>query len=55
MAINATLVGLVAILALIVLTDSARKWYGYLVHKHPLNSTEVYEGEGIQLPAGPCC
>jgi len=55
MAINATLVGLVAILALIVLTDSARKWYGYLVRKHPLNNTEVLEGEGIQLPAGPCC
>jgi carbon starvation protein len=55
MAINATLVGLVGMLALIVLTDSARKWYGYLVHKHPLNSTEVHEGEGIQLPAGPCC
>ncbi|WNM59578.1 carbon starvation CstA family protein [Candidatus Nitrospira allomarina] len=55
MAINASLVGLVAILALIVLTDSARKWYGYLIHKHPLNSTEVIEGEGIQLPAGRCC
>ncbi len=55
MAINASLVGLVAILALIALTDSARKWYGYLVHKQPLNSTEVIEGEGIQLPAGRCC
>ncbi len=55
MAINASLVGLVAILALIVLTDSARKWYGYLIHKQPLNSTEVIEGEGIQLPAGRCC
>jgi len=55
MAINATLVGLVAVLAIIVLADSARKWYGYLVNKHPLNSTEVLEGEGIQLPAGPCC
>ncbi|GJL67622.1 MAG: carbon starvation protein A [Nitrospirales bacterium] len=55
MSINAALVGLVAILALIVLTDSARKWYGYLVHKQPLNSTEVIEGEGIQLPAGRCC
>lgn len=55
MAINASLVGMVAILALIVLTDSARKWYGYLIHKQPLNSTEVIEGEGIQLPAGRCC
>lgn len=55
MAINAALVGVVAVLALIVLTDSARKWYGYLVRKRPLNSTEVFEGEGIHLPAGPCC
>jgi hypothetical protein len=55
MAINASLVGLVAILALIVLTDSARKWYGYLVHKQPLNNTEIIEGDGIQLPAGRCC
>jgi hypothetical protein len=55
MGINATLVGLVALLAIVVLVDSARKWYGYLVHKHPLNSTEVFEGEGINLPAGPCC
>ncbi|MEE8125397.1 MAG: carbon starvation CstA family protein [Nitrospirales bacterium] len=55
MAINAVLVGLVATLAIIVLVDSARKWYGYLVQKHPLHSTEVFEGEGINLPAGPCC
>jgi hypothetical protein len=55
MGINAILVGLVAILALIVLVDSAKKWYGYLVRKHPLNSTEVFEGEGITIPAGPCC
>jgi carbon starvation protein len=55
MSINAGLVGMVAILALIVLADSARKWYGYLVRKHPLNSTEVFDGEGINLPSGPCC
>jgi len=55
MGINAILVGLVAIVALIALVDSARKWYGYLVRKHPLNSTEVFEGEGITIPAGPCC
>ena len=55
MGINATLVGLVAFLALVVLIDSVRKWYGYLVQKHPLNSTEVFEGEGINIPAGPCC
>ncbi len=55
MGINASLVGMVAILALIVLADSARKWYGYLVKKQPLNSTEVFEGEGINLPTGGCC
>lgn len=55
MAINAGLVGLVAVLALIVLADSSRKWYGYLVQKRPLDSTEVLEGEGIQLPTGRCC
>ncbi len=55
MGINATLVGVVALLAIIVLLDSARKWYGYLVQKLPLNSTEVFEGEGINIPAGPCC
>jgi carbon starvation protein len=55
MSINAGLVGMVAILALIVLADSARKWYGYLVRKHPLNSTEVFDGQGINLPSGPCC
>ena len=38
-----------------VLVDSMRKWYGYLVRKHPLNSTEIFEGEGINIPAGPCC
>src|SRR5690606_32861531 len=55
MAINAGLVGLVAVLALIVLANSSRKWYGYLVQKRPLDSTEVIEGEGIRLPAGRCC
>ena len=55
MSINAILVALVAVLAVIVLIDSARKWYGYLVQKRPFTSSEVIEGEGIQIPAGPCC
>ncbi len=55
MGLNAALVGVVALLALIVLIDSARKWYGYLVQKRPLESTEIIEGDGINLPAGPCC
>ena len=55
MFINAVLVGLVAVLAVVVLIESAMKWYGYLVQKRPYSSTEVIEGEGIQIPAGPCC
>ena len=55
MFINAVLVALVALLAVIVLIDSAMKWYGYLIQKRPFTSTEVIEGEGIQIPAGPCC
>ena len=55
MFINAVLVALVAVLAVIVLIDSAMKWYGYLIQKRPFTSTEVIEGEGIQIPAGPCC
>ncbi len=55
MSINAVLVALVAILAVIVLIDSAMKWYGYLIQKRPYTSTEIIDGEGIQIPAGPCC
>ncbi|WP_420888101.1 carbon starvation protein A [Candidatus Nitronereus thalassa] len=55
MYVNAGLVGLVAILALIVLTESLIKWYGYLVMKRPYTSTEVVDGDGIRIPAGPCC
>ena len=55
MYINATLVALVAVLALVVLVDSLVKWYGYLVQKRPFTSTEVFEGDGIHIPAGPCC
>ncbi|MCA9472580.1 MAG: carbon starvation protein A [Nitrospirales bacterium] len=53
--INTVLVGVVAILAVVVLIDSFMKWYGYLIMKRPYTSSEVIEGEGIQLPAGPCC
>ncbi|RMH37082.1 MAG: carbon starvation protein A [Nitrospirae bacterium] len=55
MMINAMLVALVAVLAIVVLIDSLVKWYGYLIKKHPMTSSEVVETEGIQLPAGPCC
>ena len=53
--INAVLIALVAVLAVVVLIDSVIKWYGYLIQKRPYTSTEVIEGEGIHIPAGPCC
>ena len=55
MSINAVLVALVAVLAVVVLIDSAIKWYGYLIQKRPFTSTEFVEGDGIHIPAGPCC
>ena len=39
--LNAGLVGAVVILAIIILVDSAAKWYGYLVLHRPYTSTEV--------------
>ena len=53
--INAVLIALVAVLAVVVLIDSVIKWYGYLIQKRPFTNTEVIEGEGIHIPAGPCC
>lgn len=55
MALNAALVGLVAVLALVVLTESAMKWYQYLILKQPYTSTEILDGEGIRIPEGKCC
>ena len=64
MSLNAALVGVVAVLACIVLTDSARHWYRYLVLKQPCTTTETVDGEdmadgsaddGLRLPAGKCC
>ncbi len=51
MYLNAGFVGLIAILALIVLAESASKWYGYLILKRPYTSTEIFDGEGIRIPA----
>jgi carbon starvation protein len=39
--LDAVLVGIVAVLALIILVDSAFKWYGYLVRKKPFTTSEV--------------
>lgn len=53
--LDATLVGVVAVLAVIVLADSVAKWYGFLVQKKPYTSSEVTDEGGIKIPAGPCC
>jgi carbon starvation protein len=39
--LDAVLVALVAVLGLIVLSDSLRQWYGYVVLKKPFTSSEV--------------
>ena len=55
MYINAVLVGLVAILALVVLAESVVKWYRYMVLKQPYTSTEIVDSKGIHIPPGSCC
>jgi carbon starvation protein len=39
--VDAALVAIVAMLGLVVLSDSARQWYGYLVQKRPFTSSEI--------------
>jgi carbon starvation protein len=39
--LDAGLVAVVALLAVIVLGDSIRQWYGYVVLKRPFTSSEV--------------
>ena len=39
--VDAVLVAVVAVLGLVVLSDSARQWYGYLVQKRPFTSSEI--------------
>jgi carbon starvation protein len=54
--LDAALVGVVAVLALVILADSLAKWNGYLIRKRPYTTSEVpAEGDGIKIPAGPCC
>ena len=68
--VDAALVGVVALLAVIVLIDSARQWYGYLVLGQPYTNSEVvvWAGggasgagsrptvhDGVQMPTGRCC
>jgi carbon starvation protein len=54
--LDAALVGLVVVLALIALVDSMVKWYGFLIQKKPLTTSEgAPRDSGIKIPAGPCC
>ncbi len=66
--LDAALVAAVALLAMIVLTDSATQWYGYLVLKRPFTSSEVVvigggsaarahptACSGVQFPINGCC
>jgi len=61
--LDAGLVGVVALLAIVVLVDSVRQWYGYLVQGWTITSSEVVatasgppaSSDGIKLPGGRCC
>ena len=67
--LDAALVGAVALLAVIVLADSLRQWYGYLVEGKPCTSSEVLvgpggvplggaspaHGEGLRITVDRCC
>ncbi|MEW6543495.1 MAG: carbon starvation CstA family protein [Nitrospirota bacterium] len=49
--LDAVLVSVVALLAVVVLTDGLRQWYGYLVQGRPYRSSEVIVGPG-GIPLG---
>lgn len=67
--LDAALVGVVALLALIVLVDSVRQWYSYLIQGRPFTSSEVVFGtdvaplgggasarrEGLTITIDRCC
>ncbi len=65
--LDAALVTVVALLAVVVLVDSAWKWYGYLVQGRPYTTTEVLGWDkapghvaaagkdGLNLPGNGCC
>ena len=54
--LDAALVGLVVVLALVALVDSIVKWYGFLIQKKPWTTSEAVPRDGgIKIPAGPCC
>jgi carbon starvation protein len=51
--LDAALVASVALLAVIILVESARLWYGYLVQKRPYRTTEVMGAEVYPMPSDP--
>jgi carbon starvation protein len=69
--LDAVLVAAVAILGLIVLSDSLRQWYGYVILNRPFTNSEVVvltgggsagrvqttlkAEDGFHLPGGGCC
>jgi carbon starvation protein len=54
--LDAALVSAVALLAIIVLTDSMRRWYAYVVQGRPFTTTETPAGaHGLKFPGGGCC
>lgn len=50
--LDAALVSVVAVLALVALADGLRQWYGYLVRGRPWTSNEVLIMAGGSSPAG---
>jgi carbon starvation protein len=57
--LDAFLVSIVAVLGLIVLSDSVRQWYGYVVLKKPFRSSEVVVmaggGTAGRMQTAMCC
>ncbi|MEO5657951.1 MAG: carbon starvation CstA family protein [Nitrospiria bacterium] len=51
--LDAVLVALVAVLAVVILVDSGRQWYGYLIHNRPYRTTEVTGPDGYSMPTDP--
>ena len=52
--LDAVLVAVVALLGVIVLGDSMRQWYGYVVLKRPFTSSEVIVMAGGGSPEAEC-
>jgi carbon starvation protein len=57
--LDAALVAAIAVLAIIILTDSGIRWYSWLILKRPTTSSEVLsysnEKDSLRLPPHPMC